>query len=70
LSPQKINEGTILHGHSGQDGYVTTSDAYLIREARRSETFGKDGEGDYYSMDLEIHEDQVILDCYISILVY
>jgi hypothetical protein len=32
-----------------------------MREARRSETFGKDGEeGDFYSMDLEIHEDQVI----------
>lgn len=49
------------HGHAATDGYVTTSDAYLMREAKRSETFGKDGETveDYYSMDLEIHEDQV-----------
>jgi len=58
LTPRKLHsESNILH-NSLDSGYVTTSDAYLLREAKRGETFGK-SDDDYSSMDLPIHEDQM-----------
>lgn len=55
------SEGNLHHSASQEAGYMTTSDAYLMREARKAETWGKDSEAEDYSMDLEIHEDQVLI---------